>query len=165
MARSAWLDHVPIPSGQIHPMRCEDHPEQAAQSYESLLRSEFGNTGHTFDLAFMGLGENGHTASLFPEQPALQEHERWVLPVEVRGQGYPRLTLTAPVFNQSRNVLFLVSGKDKAETVAAVLSGESTPERLPARLIRPGKGRLIWFLDDDAASCLDPVLRPMVERV
>lgn len=130
--------------------------EQAAREYEALLHRQFGTKPPAwprFDLILLGLGEDGHTASLFPGSEVLRERTRLVLPSR-SPKGVPqRLTLTVPIVNQAQTVVFLVSGGGKAAVVRQVLEGRETDHtRLPAQLIRPEQGRLIWFLDQAAAS-------------
>jgi 6-phosphogluconolactonase len=152
MARLALLDRVPVPPSAIHPMECGASPAEAAMRYEELLRSFFAAGRPGFDLVLLGLGEDGHTASLFPETPALEEENRWVLPVHVPEQKMDRITLTAPILNQSGSVVFVVSGASKAEALREVLEGPRDPRRLPAQLIRPENGELYWLADWEAAA-------------
>ena len=152
MAREALLAHVPIPAGQVHPMDCLPVPEEGARRYEALLRAFFADGEPRFDLILLGLGENGHTASLFPGDPALTETERWVAPVYVAEQDLHRLTLTAAFINQARVVAFLVAGAAKAAVVREVIQGPRDPRRLPAQLIHPEPGELHWLLDKAAAG-------------
>jgi 6-phosphogluconolactonase len=152
MTRQAWLDHVSIPAAQIHPIRCAHSPGQAARQYEALLREFFGDQPPSFDLIFLGLGEDGHTASLFPETPVLHEQERWISGVYVAEQDLYRVTLTAPIINHAAVVAFLVAGTAKAGVLRAVLEGPSDPHRLPAQLIQPTEGELHWLVDQEASS-------------
>jgi 6-phosphogluconolactonase len=154
MARQALLDHVPIPSSQIHPITCSEVPRQGAEEYEAVLHEFFGDQPPRFDLIFLGLGENGHTASLFPGTPVLEERERWVSEVYVAEQELYRVTLTAPLINQAAVVAFLVSGAGKAGVLKEVLEGPVDPYRLPAQSIRPADGELHWLLDSGAAAML-----------
>jgi 6-phosphogluconolactonase len=152
MVRQALLDHVPIPPAQIHPIRCVQAPSEAAEQYEALLQEFYGDQPPSFDLIFLGLGDDGHTASLFPETPVLREQERWVSAVQVPGQEFDRVTLTAPLINQAALVTFLVVGIAKAGGLRAVLEGPSDPHRLPAQLIQPMQGELQWLVDQEASS-------------
>jgi 6-phosphogluconolactonase len=154
MARQALLSHVTIPPSQIHPIPCSRSPQVAAEQYEGVLQAFFGDQPPRFDLVFLGLGENGHTASLFPGTPVLAEQERWVAAVHVAEQDMDRVTLTAPLINQAAVVVFLVSGANKAAVLKEVLEGPSDPDRLPAQLIQPADGELHWLLDQEAASLL-----------
>jgi 6-phosphogluconolactonase len=152
MAKEAWLDHVPIPESQIHPMYCSGAPAEAARQYEAHLRQFFTGHPHSLDLVFLGLGDNGHTASLFPGTPVLKETERWVAEVYVAEQDLYRVTLTAPFINQASMVAFLVAGAGKAEVVWQILRGPRDPDRLPAQLIAPHPGELLWLTDLKAAA-------------
>ncbi len=150
MARLALLDHVPIPAEQIHPMRCAGDAAKAAQWYEATLRAFFAGREPRFDLVLLGLGENGHTASLFPETSALDEQEHWAADVAVAGEEFHRITLTPPLINQAAAVMFLITGASKAGILQAVLQGPCTPHRLPAQIIRPVAGETLWLVDRDA---------------
>jgi 6-phosphogluconolactonase len=154
MAHEALLDHVPIPASQIHPIACGQAPRQAADDYEAVLREFFGDQPPRFDLILLGLGENGHTASLFPDTPVLDEQRRWVSDVYVARQDLVRVTLTAPLVNRAAVVAFLVSGAGKAGVLREVLEGPIDPHRLPAQLIRPSHGELHWLVDQDTGALL-----------
>ena len=156
MARKALLDHVPVPPGQVHPMACNRSPLEAAAEYEALLRGFFPNGLPRFDLVLLGLGENGHTASLFPGTPVLEEQQRWVAEVYLAEEGLHRLTLTAGAINQAALVIFLVSGSGKAPMLREVLEEARNPRSIPARLIKPVDGELLWLADRDAARLLQP---------
>ncbi len=152
MARQALLDHAPVSPLRIHPIEGGTSPEEAARRYEALLRAFFANGPPRFDLVLLGLGEDGHTASLFPGDPALEESERWVLPVYPAQRDLCRITLTAPLINRSGEIVFVVSGASKARALHEVLEGPRDPSRLPAQLIHPESGRLHWLADREAAS-------------
>jgi len=154
LADEALISRVPIPPGNVHRVRGELAPQAAAQAYAVELRAFSGASGPHFDLVLLGLGQDGHTASLFPGSDALDEKVRPVVAVTAQYQDRPaqRVTLTPPAINAARHVLFLVSGSSKAEIVQAVLEGP--PERLPAQQIRPTTGRLTWLIDAPAASRL-----------
>jgi 6-phosphogluconolactonase len=154
MARQALLDLVPIPPSQIHPIPCTRAPQVAAEQYAGVLQAFFGGQLPRFDLVFLGLGENGHTASLFPGTPVLEEQECWTADVYVAEQGLHRVTLTAPLINRAAVVVFLVSGANKAGVLREVLEGPADPNRLPAQLIRPADDELRWLVDREAASLL-----------
>lgn len=153
MARRTLLDYVPIPSEQIHPMVCVRTPLEAAAKYEALLRSFFTGAPR-FDLVLLGLGENGHTASLFPGSPVLKEQQRWVAEVYVPEEGLHRLTLTATAINQAAQIVFLVSGSGKATILRKVLEGVQDSRNLPAMMIMPVEGGLLWLVDRDAVRLL-----------
>ena len=152
MARQALLDHVPIPAEQIHPIPCSQEPHAEAECYEILLRRFFGERPPQFDVVLLGLGENGHTASLFPGTPVLEERQHWVADVYLAEQDLFRITLTAPLLNQAAVVVFLVAGAGKAAVLREVLEGPHDPIRLPAQLIRPKDGKVRWLVDQAAAS-------------
>ena len=157
MARRAFLERVGIPADQIHSMRCAQTAVDAAERYEGLLRGFFGQGGG-FDLVLLGLGEDGHTASLFAGSDILREKERWVAAVPAGesgvAAGVERLTLTAEAINRAQVVVFLVSGGRKAEVLRRVLEGGAAGEELPARGIRPTAGRLLWLVDKEAGRLL-----------
>lgn len=158
MAREALLDHLPVPQTQIHPIRCHKSPPQAARQYEATLQNFFKGRPPRFDLIFLGLGENGHTASLFPDTPVLDEKNRWVSEVYVTDQEIYRVTLTVPLINQAATVVFLVSGHAKASVLHAVLTGPQNPLSLPAQLIKPESGDLIWLVDEVAGSLISTTI-------
>jgi 6-phosphogluconolactonase len=155
MARQALLDHVPVPDDQIHPIyQAHTGPEDAAWSYDSYLRQFFAGEPHLFDLVFLGLGQNGHTASLFPHTPVLQEQTRWVGQVFLPDQNMYRITLTPGAINRAGMVAFLVSGANKAEILHQVLEESYQPEQWPAQLIQPRNAEITWLVDEAAASKL-----------
>ena len=154
MARRTLLDHVPVPAAHIHPIYCDSSPLEAAAAYEELLCAFFTGGPPRFDLVFLGLGANGHTASLFPGTAALDERQRWAVEVYVAEEGLHRVTLTASVINQSTLVVFLVAGEGKAAVLREVLEGKPDPHLLPARLINPESGELLWLVDRAAARLL-----------
>ncbi len=156
MARQTLLDHVPIPAEQIHPMVCDGSSQEAAAQYEVLLHSFFASGRSRFDLILLGLGENGHTASLFPGTSVVEEQQRWVGEVYVAEEGLHRLTLTAAAINQAALVVFLVSGHDKGPILQKVLEDSQDPRNIPAQLIKPANGRLQWLVSRDAARLLQP---------
>ena len=154
-ARADFLDRIPTPSRHIHPMPGDLDPEEGAEGYEAGLIRFFGlRQGElpVFDLMLLGIGRDGHTASLFPGQPSLDEKERLVISVTGGDPFLPRLTLTCPVMNHARHAIFLVSGEGKADIMRAVL--ENRDQTLPAQRIQPKHGDLTWFLDRDAACML-----------
>ncbi len=154
MAHQTLLDHVPIPAENIHPMRTDLPPADAASQYESELRKFFGNQPPFLDLVLLGLGKNAHTASLFPHTPVLNEKERWVSEVYVTEQEMYRLTLTTPFINQAAQVVFLVSGAEKASALQNVLESAYQPNEYPAQLIHPKNAHLIWLVDKSAGHKL-----------
>jgi 6-phosphogluconolactonase len=158
MANEAMLSRVPIPPANVHRIESE-HAQagQAAEAYEQAVQSFFHlSLGELprFDLIFLGLGPEGHTASLFPGTKALHEERRLVVSNWVGKFYTDRITTTPPLLNNAACVIFLVSGEDKALPLKAVLEGPHEPEQLPAQLIRPSHGRLLWLIDRPAASLL-----------
>lgn len=159
MTRDAMLSHVPLPPDQIHRMEGELEPEVAAARYESTLRNTFrleGAESPRFDLISLGMGPDGHTASLFPYTEAIHEMSRLVTANHVPQMDTWRITLTWPVINHARSVFFLIGGAEKAERVRDVFLGPRDPERLPSQLIWPSSGILTLFLDKAAAALLPP---------
>lgn len=154
MARKAFLDHVPIPQEQIHPILCKASPQQAATEYEKILISTFLKEEPQFDFIFLGLGSDGHTASLFPNTTVLDERKHWTGHVYLPEQDSHRVTLTAPLINQARTIVFLVTGDSKAEIIREVLEGVPDLQRLPSQMIVPQQGTLHWFLDQAASKLL-----------
>jgi 6-phosphogluconolactonase len=153
MTREALIERVSIPVGNVHPMRGPDDfatQEAAAEAYEVELRNFFGAAPPAFDVQLLGLGVEGHVASLFPGSPALEEKRRWVMAVEAPAKPPQRLTLTPAVLNRGRNTFFLVAGQNKREIVASLRAEPATkPSRYPAGILRP-EGRSVWFLDNAA---------------
>ena len=157
MAYETLLSHVPV--GSVHRMRGELPPDEAAAAYEEELRAFFGQVDIPgLDLILCGLGEDGHTLSLFPETAALDVNDRWVVANPVLKLGTTRLTLTIPVPDTSRAVTFLVGGESKAEALKEVLEGDADPRAYPAKLVRPERGDLTWMVDRAAARLLKPPL-------
>jgi 6-phosphogluconolactonase len=154
MARKALLDHVPIPPEQIHPILCEISPQQAAENYEKVIDATFPEAKPQFDFIFLGLGSDGHTASLFPYTSVLTEQDHWAGHVYLPEQDSHRVTLTAPLINQAMTIVFMVTGGAKAEILREVLEGSQDHQRLPSQMIAPSKGELYWFLDQDAGRLL-----------
>lgn len=152
MSKETLLDHVQVAS--IHRMQGELSPEQAAKAYEEELREFFGDEDPpVMDLIMLGIGGDGHTASLFPGTPALDEMDRWAVENPVEKLETVRLTLTAPVLNAARAVNFLVAGEDKAEALREILEGRGDPHTYPAKLVRP-QGGALWMVDREAAGSL-----------
>jgi 6-phosphogluconolactonase len=150
MVRAALLGRVPVPPGNIHGIPTTGTPADAAAAYERVLKSYYGSesldrTRPLFDVQILGLGPDGHTASLIPGTSVLDERKRWVAEV-IGGRPEPRITLTYPALESSRHAAFLVAGADKRETLSRALAGD---QALPAARIRP-VGELIWFVDEAA---------------
>jgi 6-phosphogluconolactonase len=156
LAQEVLLSKIPIPANQIHRMPADQPNSEAASSeYASEMQRTFGTSGiPSFDLIQLGMGPEGHTASLFPHQESLHEQRRLVMPVTVPKPPPPRLTFTPPILNAARHVLFLVTGGEKADAVQAVLEGSYQPEEYPAQIVRPTNGEVTWMLDTRAAAKL-----------
>lgn len=158
MVHEAMLAHVPVPVENVHRIKAEDpNASQAAEEYEQTLRDFFhlaAGRFPRFDLVLLGMGSDGHTASLFPGTDALRERERLVVANWFEKFNSYQITLTAPTLNNSACVIFLVSGEEKAETLQAVWQGSEQPERFPVQLIRPTDGRLLWIVDRAAVRHL-----------
>ena len=154
LVHDAFLSSVPLPAENIHRIRGEEEPADAAQTYEYELLSFIDSRGIVvFDLVILGTGEDGHTASLFPGSDALFERTRLAVPVFLEQPKINRVTLTLPVLNHAAQVLFLVSGRAKADIVRDILEGDET-QRYPAGQVRPVSGEVTWFIDQHAAGKL-----------
>lgn len=154
-AREALLQRVAIPPTQIYRMEGERNPQDAAAAYSDILSNVFGLTAHgkpRFDLVLLGMGPDGHTASLFPHTDALGDSDLLVAANWVPQHATWRLTLTFPVLNAASNILFLVGGAEKASAVRSVIEGASNPERFPSQGVHPSTGTLVYILDEAAAS-------------
>jgi len=157
MARESLLSKVPIPAGNVFRVAAELPPDQAADQYEHQIREFFHLTSDSwprFDLILLGIGECGHTASLFPASKALEEHSKLVVANWVEKFSTYRITFTYPVLNHAQEVSFLVSGQGKAEILRDIFD-PSTKNSYPAQAVRPETGRLLWIVDRDAAGLLD----------
>ena len=163
MTRETLLDHVPVSTSAVHRIHGEDPPTVAAAAYEADLRRLFSTpegppratSGACFDLVLLGMGDNGHTASLFPGLTAVHERRRWVMAEYVAEVSMWRVTLTPPVINAAADVVFLVSGSGKAAMLQQVLEGPHRPDALPAQAIVPNSG-CTWLVDAPAAAELRP---------
>ena len=162
MARETLLDRVPVPPANIHRIRGEDDPTVASAQYETALRALLDTpsgapravSGTCIDLVLLGLGADGHTASIFPGSAAVLEQSRWVTVTDTIGASMRRVTLTAPVINAAAEVLFLVSGDGKASVLKRVLERRGPAPELPAQMIAPQNGRLRWYVDAAAAAAI-----------
>jgi 6-phosphogluconolactonase len=157
MAREALLSKAPIPAQNVFRVPAENpDAAQAAQAYEKTLRQFFqpATTFPRYDLILLGMGPDGHTASLFPGGKALQESSRWVVSDWVEKFKTDRISLTLPVLNNAAVVMFLAAGEDKAETLKEVLEGQKPGDQFPSKLVRPADGQLIWLVDRAAAKAL-----------
>jgi 6-phosphogluconolactonase len=157
MTKEALLSKVPLAAEQVHRMEGELDPEVAAARYESVIRNTFkleGAQTPAFDLILLGMGDDGHTASLFPHTEALNEMSHIVVPNHVPQKDSWRITLTWPVINQGREVAFLIEGAGKAQVLHDVFLGPYQPDTYPSQIIRPASGRLTLLLDAAAAAKL-----------
>lgn len=157
-ARLSLLDHVPLIPENIHRIHAELKPEQAAENYEETLLQFFSSLSSPeeraqagFDLVLLGMGEDGHTASLFPGTAAVLEQTRWVAAHYVDKLAAWRITLTPALLNRARNILFLVSGAGKSDALQRVIYGLHQPDRYPAQAIKPESGDLRWMVDESSA--------------
>jgi 6-phosphogluconolactonase len=154
MVHETLLGEVHVPAGNVHRIRAELPADEAARAYELELRATFPGPLPRFDLALLGLGEDGHTASLFPASEALDERARLVAAPFVARLDAHRITLLPPVLCAARAVWFVAVGERKAAIARDVLRGPLDGERLPAQLVRPSDGALVWWLDGEAAALL-----------
>lgn len=150
MVREALLSKVSLPGDNVYRMKGELEPQQAAKEYGQMLKDRFGEGG--LDMVLLGMGDDGHTASLFPETEALNEAKHRCVANFVRKLSTWRITLTAPFINRSKDVIILVSGASKAARLQEVLEGPRDPRRLPVQLIQPTEGKLTWLVDAPAAG-------------
>ena len=156
MAREALLDHVPVPAAQVHAIACAADPEAAAATYEGEFLAAFGGPDRArLDLTLLGLGADGHTASLFPGSRALAETQRRVVAIPATEAGdLPRISLTIACLGGARSVVFLVAGQAKADALHAVLRGSGRPGRTPAGLVAAAAEDVLWLVDRAAAGPL-----------
>jgi 6-phosphogluconolactonase len=151
-ARMRFLDHVAIPPNQIFPVPVELDPLDAASTYEQTVRGIFQQKALSFDLILLGMGDNGHTASLFPHRPFLDDKAPHVRADHIPEVNMWRITFNAPLINDAKLVLFLVSGKAKRGMLDTILHGEINEQAYPAQLIHPVNGVLHWYIDREAAG-------------
>lgn len=157
MARETLLDHVPCPPANIHPMPTHrPDPDAAAREYEATMKTFFGEGWPRFDLVFLGIGPDAHTASLFPESSVLEERERWVVPVTAPAEPPLRLTMTWPVLWRAAHTHVLVSGAGAAGALAHALADPGDARRYPAAAIREAEGEVVWWVDQAAAGEIRP---------
>jgi 6-phosphogluconolactonase len=153
-AKLIWLDHMPVPLAHVHRIPVNLPPQDAATTYQKEIEGFFGSHPKRFDIMLLGLGENGHTASLFPGTPVVHENVEGVREVYVEEEKLFRVTMTAPLINQARHILFLVTGENKAVVLENILNTPLQPDLYPAQLIRSNEGELRWYVDKAAASLL-----------
>jgi 6-phosphogluconolactonase len=153
MAYDTLLDFVPVPASQIHVMRTDIAPEQSAIEYEKILHEYFDKTPYSFDLVLLGMGDDGHTLSLFPGMPIVHEEKAWAKSFWLQAQDMSRITLTKTIVNKSACVAFLTAGTAKAHALKEVLKGAYNPDLYPSQEIKPA-GELHWFVDEAAAAGL-----------
>ena len=148
------LNHVPVIKEQVHIMKTDIAPEASAADYEQLLRQYFRAEGPTFDLVLNGMGDDGHTLSLFPHTAVIHETKAWVKAFYLAPQEMYRITLTAPLVNRARKVAFLTFGSNKAHALQQVIKGARNVDQYPSQIIQPASSELHWFVDEAAASGL-----------
>ncbi|MGZ5246269.1 MAG: 6-phosphogluconolactonase, partial [Flavitalea sp.] len=156
MAFETLLDKVPVPKNQVYPM-WEDgmDAESFAAKYEQTLKDHFGKNPYEFDLILLGMGDDGHTASLFPGTAVLDEKEKIVVGYYLTPQSMYRITLTSTIINSAKQICFLAYGANKAKALYEVLEGERNPVQYPSQLIHATNGEVIWMVDETAAALLN----------
>ena len=155
MVKESLLQHIAIPESNIHRIAAEHEPAHAASAYESELQKYFGGGLPVLDLVLLGMGDDGHTASLFPGTSAVHETNRLVTEVHVPQLNTWRITMTLPLLNLARKVIFMVAGETKADKVRMILGDNLRTDAYPASLIAPEQGDVIWMLDSEAAAFLN----------
>lgn len=165
MVQHEWISHIPIPQSHVHRIQGELNPKSAAEKYEQEIRKVFKQDPVVFDLVLLGVGEDGHTASLFPETDAVLEKEAFVTPVFVQQFKNWRVTLTVPILNAAREIIFLATGTKKASIVQRILEKDTPDIELPASLIQPPHGTLCWMIDEEAALELKEHSSILIQRL
>jgi len=155
MCYDELLNKVPVIAENIHVMRTDMEPAESVVEYEKVLKQYFGNSETTFDFVLLGMGDDGHTLSLFPGTEVIHEAKHWVSTFFLAAQDMYRITLTAPIVNAAKYVAFMAVGSGKAETLKSVLEGEKNLDKFPSQIIEPVKGELHWFVDEAAAALLE----------
>lgn len=155
MAFKNLISQITIPPAQVHKMRVDIEPLFAAKDYENVLQTYFGNTEKSFDLILLGVGDDGHTLSLFPGSLVVEEQQHWVNAVYNEKQKMYRITLMPSIVNKASHIAFMVTGENKSEILYRIIEGQYEPNVLPAQLIKPENGELRWFLDKVAAEKLN----------
>lgn len=154
MCYDELLDKVPVKAENIHIMRTDITPEESAAEYEKIMKTYFEGSETTFDFVLLGMGDDGHTLSLFPGTEVIHEQDALTTSFFLQAQDMYRITLTAPVVNNAACVAFLAAGAGKAEVLKQVLQGEKNIDLYPSQIIQPAKGQLHWFVDEAAAALL-----------
>ncbi|MCE7066724.1 6-phosphogluconolactonase [Dyadobacter sp. CY326] len=154
MCYDELLNKVPVNPDFIHIMRTDIEPEESAIAYEKVLKQYFEGDDITFDFVLLGMGDDGHTLSLFPGTEVIHEENVWATAFYLPAQEMFRITLTAPIVNNAACVAFLAAGSGKAETLKHVLQGERNVDLYPSQIIEPTRGALHWFIDQSAAAAL-----------
>jgi len=160
MVKHALLDHVSIPQKNIHPVPTEINIWQAAERYEHEMQKMFTGEWPNFDLILLGMGEDGHTASLFPHSAGLHEEYKWFIANFANEPQAWRLSLSKNAINAARNIFVIIQGADKANMVASVLAGPDQPFEKPIQLISPVNGEMVWLIDQQAAQLLPSAIYP-----
>jgi 6-phosphogluconolactonase len=154
MAQTRFISRVPVPEKNVYPVPVQLSADEAASAYEKTITRFFGNKPPAFNMILLGLGADGHTASLFPGTSVINEKLPGIRSVFLPEKKINRITMTAPMINMAENILFLVTGEDKAGVLATVLSASCDPKNFPACLIKPENGKLYWFADLNAAGTM-----------
>jgi 6-phosphogluconolactonase len=165
MIQREWISHIPIPQAHVHRIQGELDPKDASRKYEQDIKRIFGLDPVVFDLILLGVGEDGHTASLFPGTDSVSEKEALVTSTFVQQFKIWRVTLTVPVLNKAREVIFLAAGKKKASIIQRILEKVTPDTELPASLIQPLKGDLCWMIDEEAGSELKELASIVIQRL
>jgi len=156
MGFETLLNHIPVPATQIFRINSELPAEMAAEAYEAILKKHF-KEDRRFDLILLGMGADGHTASIFPGTAAVHEDKRWVCTGYNAEQKSKRITLTVPLINKAKNIFFSVFGDGKAKTLLNVRFGDYDPDNFPSQLVKPEDGNLTWYIDEAAGKFLNTV--------
>ena len=165
MVQREWISHIPVPRSHVHRIQGELNPKSAARTYEQEIRKIFEHDPVVFDLVLLGVGEDGHTASLFPGTNAVLEKEALVTSTFVQQFKNGRVTLTVPVLNAAREIIFLAAGRKKASIVRRILEEDTPDIELPASLIQPPQGTLCWMIDKEAGLELKEHSSIIIQRL